>query len=1314
MTLSNGTGTSITTLNVQLAEQLIRRMTDGLVNIVDEKGEFLLHLEDGSIIDTKGWGGWEWTHGVALTGLYHHAAVAPTKEASAHSIKTLKNWYNARYEETKGKGAPKNINTMAVMYALACMVEDGSFETEEENKKWMGWLDEWAEWVMHGLNRTPEGGFQHVVYNNINHFQLWDDTLMMTVIPLTKIGLLLHRPEYIEEGTHLAIPSQLDTSAYLFSTHGVAVAKYQFLMHINYLMDTTTGLWFHGWQFDGKGGGHNYAKARWARGNCWVTYAIPLFLSLTQLPPTDPIYRTLVSTLQRQVDAFLKLQDQETGLWHTLLDDSTSYVETSAAAGFAAGIFMALRLGYLTGENYLTVANTALQGVIAQIRPDGEVENVSFGTAMGNDLDFYRNIAITPMPYGQALAMLALVEWERYQRQRNGKPTYIRSFVATIMAKHDEASHSDGSTSSEPLQCVWCRPGSEAQKPDDQRRRERLENKPPTGKAQDDKSDTDQDGSQTDSEYELALSWISCTKCKMWYHSHCVTLQELVEPVGEFAEMYKRFGAPGASGSLPPEVIRELEKQGYDWNWTAAVDYWYCTPCILQYQDMEKEARKHKKKPRSTLKRNFVFPSMTGGDDMTMDDLVNNQQQLLMPDAEPPREGTSRPRRKTTLHRTDYHALNNNISTPTYKWLSLIKDPGKSGRKIQEAHFPRVDGSVLRKSWLDGTYDPERPVEISPEVFFGPDREPIIVPSVRGGFESTGGKVPTKEEFGIDDVVRLVGKDTMVDVIDIATQASSKWTLARWAYYFKTGIPPTTSNKNTSSNGSKRATGNDTGGPTVTKVYNVISLECTGTDLAKLVRPPRLVREIDWVDNCWPDIKKKRKQSQVLAGGQDPRGASVPDKDDPINGTSNAAAGTTLSEGAPVLEAAANDTVAGKRKLDGEGWPKVKLYCLMGKAGSWTDWHVDFAASCVYYTIISGCKVFYFIKPTPANLAAYARWSSDEETQQKEWLGDLVEGPVEKVTLKPGDTMIIPTGYIHAVYTPEDTIVLGGNFLHSYNIETQLRLREIEVETKVPQRMRFPYFDRLCWYVAYHWVRTLQDRKVYRPRLTAGQEEPPRDSIASRILHGLVALAEFLVAEVIALENSSTDAKRRKAIHDRIPKEVVVNASGLARELQWRAKQVLAEEGDSEAVAEDRDQAMQQVKSPVASKKRKRNPPAAASRAVVEEKRPRLKNPVTIEWDKLDESMNDTEQYILRPRPALTAGCAPTSIAQDYIAREETQTITQRRKRVRENEDGDLVEDFVQVVTVTTTRTWTNSGEVRGDWERRLREEVERRQAGSA
>lgn len=37
----------------------IRKLIDCLVNIKDETGEFLLTLEDGRIIDTKGWNDWE-------------------------------------------------------------------------------------------------------------------------------------------------------------------------------------------------------------------------------------------------------------------------------------------------------------------------------------------------------------------------------------------------------------------------------------------------------------------------------------------------------------------------------------------------------------------------------------------------------------------------------------------------------------------------------------------------------------------------------------------------------------------------------------------------------------------------------------------------------------------------------------------------------------------------------------------------------------------------------------------------------------------------------------------------------------------------------------------------------------------------------------------------------------------------------------------------------------------------------------------------------------------------------------------------------
>jgi len=230
-----------------------------------------------------------------------------------------------------------------------------------------------------------------VTYVDLHHNNLWDDTLMMSVIPLAKIGLLLDRPQYIAEAT------------------------YQFLLHIQYLVDTPSGLWYHGWEFDGEGGGHNFAKALWARGNCWITVSIPIFLEMLQLPSTDPTHQFLVSTWKRQVDALVKCQDA-TGLWHTLLVDPSSYVETSATAGFAAGIYMGLRLGLISSAHYRACADNALNGVLANIAADGEVGNVSFGTGMGKDLQFYKDIPITSMPYGQALAMLALVEWERAEK----------------------------------------------------------------------------------------------------------------------------------------------------------------------------------------------------------------------------------------------------------------------------------------------------------------------------------------------------------------------------------------------------------------------------------------------------------------------------------------------------------------------------------------------------------------------------------------------------------------------------------------------------------------------------------------------------------------------------------------------------------------------------------------------------------------------------------------------------------------------------------------------------------------------------------
>lgn len=105
---------------------------------------------------------------------------------------------------------------------------------------------------------------------------------------------------------------------------------------------------------------------------------------------------------------------------------------------------------------------------------------------------------------------------------------------------------------------------------------------------------------------------------------------------------------------------------------------------------------------------------------------------------------------------------------------------------------------------------------------------------------------------------------------------------------------------------------------------------------------------------------------------------------------------------------------------------------------------------------------------------AYEDWTLSGK-QTDIFLGDIVE-KCGRIVLAQGNTLLIPSGWIHAVYTPIDSLVFGGNFLHSFSIEKQLRIAEIEELTKVPHKFRFPFFTELQWYALDKYVYALLGR----------------------------------------------------------------------------------------------------------------------------------------------------------------------------------------------------------------------------------------------
>jgi hypothetical protein len=120
-----------------------------------------------------------------------------------------------------------------------------------------------------------------------------------------------------------------------------------------------------------------------------------------------------------------------------------------------------------------------------------------------------------------------------------------------------------------------------------------------------------------------------------------------------------------------------------------------------------------------------------------------------------------------------------------------------------------------------------------------------------------------------------------------------------------------------------------------------------------------------------------------------------------------------------------------------EAGTQVAKYCLMSAKNSFTDFHVDFGGSSVWYHIHQGEKVFYFARPTKSNLAAYKKWMSSAN-QLETFFGNLAD-TCYVLHAKAGSTVFIPSGWIHAVWTPVDSLVFGGNFLHNHSIATQLQ-----------------------------------------------------------------------------------------------------------------------------------------------------------------------------------------------------------------------------------------------------------------------------------
>lgn len=302
--------------------------------------------------------------------IFHHYSYFKKLWETTHSKKNITGYKLYRMESLDDCGAMGN----ALIEAYK----------QTNNPQWRTTIDTIAWYISTQQTRLSDGTLCRTVPHRMT---IWGDDLYMSVPFLARMGTLTHDSTYYND------------------------AIQQVLHFYRLLLQPELGIVHHGYYDDIK----QPSIAYWGRANGWMMVATTELLG--QLPEHYPGRDSVLFFLRTHVDGIRKLQDQQTGLWHQLLDKPDSYLETSCTAMFTYSIARSINEGWLD-TSYLKIAINGWHGVASRLTTDGSIEGTCAGTSMEDNLIFYcQRPSPTNDPHGFGPVLLAASEIIRMEQR---------------------------------------------------------------------------------------------------------------------------------------------------------------------------------------------------------------------------------------------------------------------------------------------------------------------------------------------------------------------------------------------------------------------------------------------------------------------------------------------------------------------------------------------------------------------------------------------------------------------------------------------------------------------------------------------------------------------------------------------------------------------------------------------------------------------------------------------------------------------------------------------------------------------------------
>jgi len=240
-------------------------------------------------------------------------------------------------------------------------------------------LERMADFIMTKQYRLPDSTFCRP---EPDKWTVWADDMFMSVPFLLRMGALKGENKYYDE------------------------AARQVINISGRIRDEKTGLYRHGW-FSFL---NEKSPVCWGRANGWAVWAESEAVEL--LPKNHKEYKKVTEVFKKHLAGVLPFQG-EGFMWRQVMDDASSFEETSCSAMFVIGICRGIRNGIID-KSEAARAYGAWKAIEKKIDSKGIVYDICCGTGIGNKAGFYEKRDRYPNdPRGLGAVITAAIEIEK-------------------------------------------------------------------------------------------------------------------------------------------------------------------------------------------------------------------------------------------------------------------------------------------------------------------------------------------------------------------------------------------------------------------------------------------------------------------------------------------------------------------------------------------------------------------------------------------------------------------------------------------------------------------------------------------------------------------------------------------------------------------------------------------------------------------------------------------------------------------------------------------------------------------------------------